>query len=122
IGHFAADRDSDAGTDLDLMPVDGERLVERGDRAARQKKRLLGVADCGLHDDELVAAEPHREVVVAEHAAEAASDGLQESIARGVAVPVVGFLEAVEVDAVDGDHVALVVSPPRGALEALLEA
>jgi hypothetical protein len=90
--------------------------------AARQKKGLLEVADCGLHDDELVAAEPDREGVVAVHAAEAARDGLEESIARGAAIPVVGSLEPVEVDAVDGDNVALVVSPPRSALEALLEA
>ena len=69
------------------------------------------------HDEEFVAAEARHEVARPHVAAQALCDLHQERIARGMAVPVVDLLEAVEIHEHAGDLVALA---PR-ALDRLLE-
>ena len=72
---------------------------------AKTFEQLVGETRCrcrllaaGLHDDELVAAEPGGEFGVREKSGDARRRRLQELVAGRVAVHVIDLLEAVEVD------------------------
>ena len=91
-------RDADAGAGVELLAVEHERLAEAVDQAARQRARLVGVADVGLQDHELVAAEPADRVGLAQAGMQALGDRLEQQVAAGQAEGVVDALEAVEVE------------------------
>ena len=59
-------------------------------------ERLLGA---GLHDGELVASQPHDQVVLADAALQPPGDGAEQRVPGGVAEGVVDRLEPVEIDA-----------------------
>ena len=91
-------RDPDAGAGVELLAVEHERLAEAVDQTAGQRARLLGVADVGLQDHELVAAEPADRVGLAQAGMQALGRRLEQQIAAGQAEGVVDALEAVEVE------------------------
>ena len=71
---------------------------ELGGRARRDRDGLRGVAEVLEHDDELVAAEPHDHVALADAVPQPGRDLLEQLVADVVAAGVVEGLEVVEVD------------------------
>ena len=100
-------RDADAGADHDLVaahlvgPADGLDQL-RGERA-----RLVGIAERRLHDGEFVAAQTRHQIAVAQAAAQAVGDRLQQLVADRVAERIVDALEVVEIEAMHRELVAL---------------
>ena len=74
------------------------RLGQRGDQLAGDMSRILGLSQVAQYDDELVAAETAKQIIVAQVLVQAGRGSLQQRITRGVAEAVVDGLEAVQVD------------------------
>ncbi len=86
--------DADAG--LHQQAVLADRAVERGQQPAGQ---LLGVGvGAGEQHRELVAADPHRQAVVADLGAQQLRDRDEQPVADVVAEQVIDGLEVVQVD------------------------
>ena len=65
------ERDADAGGDFDRRPGDRQRLLDRAAHFLGDVDRVLGLAQLGEDDRELVAAEARHGVVLADVGAEA---------------------------------------------------
>lgn len=68
-------------------------------------------------DNELVAAEPRREVALANLGVQPRGEGTQQLVPHGVAVTVVHRLEVVEVDVEHGEGVAIALAHVQAPLE-----
>ena len=66
--------------------------------AAREILGLILIADPGLDDDKLVAAEPGHDIIDAGYRAQAFSDRLEQEITAIVPKSVIDVLEAIEID------------------------
>ena len=75
-------RDADAAVGVQLVLGDRERLGELGQDAAGHAGGFAGVGDVGEADDELVAAQARRGVLLAQAAREPLGDGRQQQVAR----------------------------------------
>ena len=107
IGWSALSRDGD--TDRDADRGDAETLAGRG--ADRGSDALADLerdvrARVAQQDDELLAAVPGRDVVLADRRDDRATDRAEHLVAGRVAVRVVEHLELVDVDHQDADRVA----------------
>ena len=102
------------------MAVDVVGLADPFDDLLRQRGRLAGVGDRGLHDDEFVAAGPRDGVGLAHETAQAVGDDLQQLVAGGMAEGVVHRLELVEVEMMHRHHLLVLVMAHR-LLEPLVE-
>ena len=97
-----AERDGRANRLARRLDVEGPSGDRRAD-ALRDLERLLGVR-LGQQDAELLAAEPRRDVVVAQLHAEDLGDALEHGVAGEVAVGVVDVAEQVEVGHDQGER------------------
>ena len=82
---------------------DRERLGELREDAAGHARGLAGVGDVREADDELVAAEARRGVLVPQAVREPLGNRRQQQVADRVAERVVDVLEAVEIEEQHGD-------------------
>ena len=98
-----------------------EAAAERFEDAPRQGLRILGGADAGLDDGELVAAEAGEGIGPAQEVAQAVGDLLDQLIARLMAIGVVDVLEAVKVEKEHGDPAFHASEPTEFAVEPLGE-
>ncbi len=89
-------RDAQAGGDVQVMPIDLERLAHAGDDALGHHGGIFGHIQLE-HDDELIAAQPREGVLPAQQAAYALAYFDQQLVAELVAVGIVDGLEAVQV-------------------------
>ena len=89
--------------DHELVAVEGDGLLERGDHPLRRTDGVALVADVADEEDELVAAEARCRVAGADRAGEALADRSEERVARLVAEAVVDDLQPVEVDEEHGE-------------------
>ena len=115
------DRDADAGADHGLMAVDVERLADRCDDALRQRSRLGGIGDRGLHDDEFVAAHPRDGVGVADQGAQPLGDDLQQLVAGRMAERIVDGLELIEIEVVNRHHLLAMNALAQRLFEPLVQ-
>ena len=92
------ERDADGQSDVERLAGEKHRLGEDFEQLVGEAGGRSGLIAAGLHDDELVAAEPGGELGMGEERGDARRGRLQQLVAGGVAVHVVDFLEAVEVD------------------------
>ncbi|HEX3573114.1 MAG TPA: hypothetical protein VHU42_00825 [Rhodopila sp.] len=77
---------------------------DRPDQACRQRRRRLTVS--AFHDDrKFIAAEARDQIAVAHTTAQARSDEAEKFVTGGVAKRVVDLLEAIEINAEDGERV-----------------
>ena len=99
-GVVREDRDADARRDLELVPLEHERLLERGQQVTRDDPGLLaGVAlEVAEQQHELVAAVAGQHVLGACAGGEPPRDLAQQLVAGAVAERVVDHLEVIEVD------------------------
>ena len=116
-----ADRDADRRADLELGPVEHERVVEHLEDLRRDRLGA-GAVQTGADEHELVAAEPGEQVAGAGDAADAARDLDEHLVAGGVPERVVDELEVVEVDVERGDRLRLAPRAREVARELLLDA
>ena len=121
------DRDADRGRDRDVLRRTGDphRTRQRLEQLARHMGDRLAAAHARQQHDELVAAEACHPVGAAHPLAQAAGQGLEQRIARGMAERVVDPLEVVEVDEQQrqpgvggpgGDHQMLELAEQRVAV------
>ena len=68
---FCRERDAEAGTDHDILPVDGERHCQRVQDARRERSRLNRLAATLLQNGELVAADAGQRILLAHAIAQA---------------------------------------------------
>ena len=115
-----ADRDADAGADAGLMAVDVVGLAHPFDDLLRQRGGIAGIDDRGLDDDEFVAAGPRDGVGLADEAAQAVGNDLQQLVAGGMAEGIVHRLELVEVEMMHRHHLLVLVVAHR-LLQPLVE-
>jgi len=108
---------SGADRDVHRVAVDVEWSGHRPGERQRQHAGVRRVAQAGLEDRELVAAEPRDEIAAAHAVPETGRDQSKEAIAGRVPQRIVDVLEQVDVDVEDGK--ALRPAPARG--ERLLE-
>ncbi len=94
----AGNGDADAAPDRDLLALDRERDLQRVDHALRDGEGTLQLDLVRQEDSELVAAEPGRQVVRSDAAADPVRDRGEEPVAGRVAERVVDDLEVVEVE------------------------
>ena len=127
VGHLRAvvgeGGDADAGGDLELVALDHERRLERGQEVVRD---VVGggagvVVEVGQQQHELVAAVAGEQVGRARAGRQARRDLAQQLVAGGVAERVVDELEAVEVDVEDGAGVAVAARAGERERRVLLE-
>ena len=96
-------RDADAGADLDEAAVERDRIVEKADEAVADLSRALHRLRAVEHDGELVAADTGEKPDALADVREAVGDMAQQIVARLVAIGVVDFLEAIEIE-IDQPH------------------
>ena len=93
--------DADAGGDMHLVAIELERGGERAQDLGRQGRGVGGLRELGLHQRELVAAEPGQGVAGPDRARDPAGHRAQQLVADRMAERVVDLLEAVEVEEED---------------------
>ncbi|RMS43781.1 hypothetical protein ALP65_04634 [Pseudomonas aeruginosa] len=89
--------DADAGGHHQGAPVQGDGFLHLLHQALREDVRLVVLGEVGEHA-ELVAGEARHHVAIAQHAADAFGDDLQQLVARVVAEGIVDPLEVIEVE------------------------
>ena len=99
-----ADGDADARRDLELVLADLHRRPQRRHRLLGQRAGVVERVDAGAHEDELVAADPTDDVVVAQRGPEPTRYGAERLVADRMADPVVDLLELVHVEEGHGDR------------------
>jgi hypothetical protein len=109
--------DADARADHHLMAHEREWFLHDLDDARGDSPRLLGRCDGTLYDGEFIAADPAKRVRLADAACDARRHRLQQRVADGMSQRVVHFLEAIEIEAMHGERLAM-----PDALKRLLEA
>lgn len=118
-GVRAVDReetDADARTDVDLDPVDHERLRQGSPDLARDLFGCRG-RDLAEQDQELVTTLTCDDIVGPHGCLQPRPDGLEQFVSRRMAEAVVDQLEVVEIDEEEGDAGA----GSRGSLQAQLQ-
>ena len=115
-----ADGDADAGADDDLAALELVGLAHRLDDALRKRRGVGRLVDRHLQDRELVAAHARDRIGLAHQRAQAAGGILQQLVAGRVAQRVVDVLEVIEIEQMDGHHVAALDARQR-LLELLVE-
>ena len=118
---LGVERDPDARLDLDADVLELEALGDRRAHAGRRVERVLGAADVGEQDGELVAAEAGDRVARPQRRGQALADRAQQQVAVVVAERVVDLLEAVEVDHQHGDGAAFTGGAAGGLVHAVVE-
>ena len=98
--------DADAHRSDDRLTIERHRRGHRGGETACKISRLIPVADSGLNDDKLVAAEPGHEIVRASDRAQALGDRPEQEVAAVVTKRVIDAFEAVEIEEMHGDTAA----------------
>ena len=111
------DCDADAGADQEMLAVQVEGRVQRGDEPAGQRRRLFGPEQAPLDHRELVAPEPGDGIELPDQCAQPHADRLQQGVANRVAERVVDLLEAVQIQAQKSKRLTLL-----GACERLVQA
>lgn len=91
-------RDADACRDIGRAIVMLIRLVDRGDEALGDLRRVVRGPRVLEQDSELISAESGRHILPANAALQDGRDVLQQGIADAVSEPVVDRLEAIEVE------------------------
>ena len=117
MGHGQADR----GGDLEAVSLEVVRLRQREDESLRQLGGILDARDGGLEHGKLVTADPRRLVARPQDRTDAIRNCLQQAIACRVPPCIVHDLEAVEVDAEDGEAFATSPHPRQGGRETIVE-
>ena len=91
------ERDADRGLDVEREALEHERTREgRGDLAGHAQGRVR-ICSSGQKHGELVATETGNRVDIAQHAAEARPDRLQDQIAVSMPERIVDLLEPIEI-------------------------
>jgi hypothetical protein len=96
-----AQRDADAGVDVQGHAVQLEGVAQHGAQGAGHVARASGVG-AGQQDGELVAAHPGQEIAGPERLLEPRSDEAEQVVADAVPEAVVDLLEPVQVEHEDG--------------------
>ena len=109
--------DADAGGDMHLVAVELERGGERAQDLGRQGRGVGGLRELGLHQRELVAAEPGQGVAGADRARDPAGHRAQQLVADRMAERVVDLLEAVEIEEEDRGHATFAAGMGQGLAE-----
>lgn len=99
--------DADAGRRVERMLADAIDLGQGTPKLAGDAGDRHRIADIGQHDQELVAAEPRRDVAGADAAGQSPGHFHQQAIADMMTERVVDVLEAVEIDQQDGHDFAV---------------
>ena len=102
-------RNADAQPDHDLMAGHPIGRADGIEDPLRHRFRVAG-RNGFLNQDEFVAAHSHDEIGGTGNRFQPCRDLLQQSVPDGMTEPVVGRLEMIEVDGVDGNRAALAVS------------
>ena len=113
--------DAQAGRGLHLVAVEREGCCEGGQDLVGQGGDIVGLADRGVDDGELVPAQPGQGVGGAHGSGDPLRHGPQEEVARGVAQRVVHLLEAVEIEKGHRHHLALALRGDDRPLEPVEE-
>jgi hypothetical protein len=88
----------DAKAELEDIPPDLKRCLERRQQGGRIGLRYRGVANAGEENGELMAAKPRYGKISVQHRRETDCGGLQDRIARRVSQGVVDIFKAINVD------------------------
>ena len=96
-------RHAHAGADRHAMAMDMKLLRKLRDHALGQLLGVLAAAGIGLQDDELVAAEAGDQHALLRASLQPLGDAAEQLVADGMSERVVDGLEAVEIDAVNGE-------------------
>jgi PAS domain S-box-containing protein len=95
-------REANAGRHLHLGIANGHGLGNAAQHALQHAVAFLGVAQVGQQQHKLVAAQAGQGVVFAQHCLQAAGNFNQQLVAHVVAMQVVHFFEAVQVEHAHG--------------------
>jgi len=112
----------DAASHLKIVPVDVDRLGDRGSDLLQSRGNdvdVLGLIE--EQDNEFIAAEPHHGVARAYPIRHAMGDNFEEFVAGVVAEAVVDEFEIVEVDEYDGHPTIVALRVQHRLRQAILE-
>jgi len=93
------------GGSVEDMGFEGEGLEETAFEPPRDLLDFCAGADHGEENGKLIAAEPSEDIERTELAAHTAGDGLEIEVSQVMAVAVVDFLKAIEVDVDEAEGV-----------------
>jgi hypothetical protein len=117
----AAQRDTDAASDFEFLPVDDDRDAHGKPSAFGDARSLGGVRQFFEHYDELVAANSCERVVFTQDRLEAPRDILEHEVARSVTERVVDALEVIDIAVEDRDPASLPIRARQRMLEPIEE-
>ena len=113
--------DADADRGVDLLLAQRDRVAQLGEDPVGDADRVARVLHVRQEDPELVAGQARERVVGADALLQQLGEGDQQAVADRVAEAVVDVLEAVEVEAEDGEGGAALADAGEGRVEVLPE-
>ena len=106
---------------MQALPVDDERLLERGQTALGDGDAGGGILEARQQKDEFVASPARQRVAVPDAGLEPGAGDLEQRVAHAVTERVVDVLEAVDIDHQHGQLRALAARLGETAGKALVE-